>query len=256
MKIGLALSGGGALGAAHIGVVSQLENRKIKPSAVSGTSAGAIIGLLYSWGGLKSINRFFELIEERSLFGPKNILLARSPDKLFLQLEDLIREIVPVDDFGKLRVKFSCAVTNYSSGEAEVFTTGDPITCTMASSAYPGVFPIQIINGQHYVDGGVSLNMPVSPLREQGMEFIIASSIYALPKIDPKKTRMRRLQTAIRALEIMEYRINECELHKADFIFCPPVNEYFWYNFNQMELIRGIGETYAAERINDLPAFK
>ncbi|HEY3297812.1 MAG TPA: patatin-like phospholipase family protein [Armatimonadota bacterium] len=252
MNIGLALSGGGALGAAHIGVLSQLENKNIKINSICGASAGAIIGLLYSWEGLYSINEFFSLVNERNIFGPTNILLSRSPDKLFSQLEDILREIIHTDSFDDLNIKYSCVGTDFLTGEADIFVSGDPVQCALASSAYPGVFPVQLVGDTYYIDGGVSLNMPVSPLREQGMDFIIASSIYALSKIDCRKTKGRRLQTVIRALEIMEYRINEYELNQADFVFNPPVDQYNWFNFPMIELIREIGESYASQHIDSL----
>ena len=252
MNIGLALSGGGALGAAHIGVLSELENRNVTINSVCGASAGAIVGLLFSWEGVDSINEFFSLIEERNIFGPTNILLSRSPDKLFEQLEDALRSVVHTDSFDSLNIKYSCVGTNFVTGEVEIFVSGDPVKCALASSAYPGVFPVQMIEDTYYIDGGVSLNMPVSPLKQQGMDFVIASSIYSLSKIDPHKTNTRRLQTVIRALEIMEYRINEYELGQADFVFAPPVDQYNWFNFTMMKLIREIGENYASQHIDSL----
>lgn len=253
MKIGLALSGGGALGAAHIGVLSELEKRKIKLHSICGASAGAIVGLLYAWGGLESINKFFSLVEKRRLFGPKNIILARSPDRLFAQIEEVLREIVSTGDFDKLNTKFACIATNFSTGDTERFSTGDPVKCVMASAAYPGVFPMQEIGGKFYIDGGVSMNMPVTPMKKRGLDYIIASSIYSISKIDPSKTRNRKLQTAIRALEIMQHQMSEYELSEADFVFTPPVEEHYWYNFSMMKKIRRIGEEYAAERIKSLP---
>lgn len=253
MKIGLALSGGGALVAAHIGAISQLESNNIHIDSICGCSAGAIVGLLYAWGGIESINKFFDKINEHNLFSPTNIVLTRSPEKLFVKIENALRDIIHTDDFNKLNIKYSCVATDFITGNTEIFVSGDPIKCVLASSAYPGVFPIQLINNKYYVDGGVSLNMPVSPLKKQGMDFVIASSTYSLSKYDPTKTKTKRLLTAIRAMEIMEHKINEYELSQADFIFKPPVNEYYWYNFSDMKLIRDIGESYAFDRINSFP---
>jgi NTE family protein len=253
MKIGLALSGGGALGAAHVGAITQLENKDLKINSVCGSSAGAIIGLLYAWEGLESINKFFSLMDERNIFGTINFLSFNSLDKLFEHIEEILHDVIPVDDFSKLNIKYSCVGTDYLAGNTRIFVSGDPIKCALASSAYPGIFPIQMVDGKYYIDGAISLNMPVSPLRNEGMDFIIASSIYSLSKIDPLKTKTRRLQIAIRALEIMECRINEYELDNADFVFKPPVEEYYWHNFTDMKLIREIGETYAINRIKSLP---
>jgi NTE family protein len=254
MNIGLALSGGGALGAAHIGAVSQLESNNIAIDAICGSSAGAIVGLLYSWEGLDSINEFFSLINERGIFGPANVILSRSSHNLFAQIEDALRDVIRTDDYNKLHIAYSCVATDFLTGNPEILVSGDPVKCALASSAYPGVFPMQMIGDRYYVDGGVSMNMPVSPLRKQGMDFVIASSVYALSELDPRKGKAGRLQTALRALEIMECRINEYELSQADFVFRPPVGQYCWYNFPDMETIRSIGEFYASQRIGSFPS--
>jgi NTE family protein len=251
MNIGVALSGG-ALGAAHIGALTQLENNNIKINSVCGSSAGAIVGLLYACGGIECIDKFFNLLNKRNMFKPMNIALSRSPDRIFAQIEDVLHDVVGVDSYDSLNIKYSCVATNFVTGNAEVLASGDPVKCAMASSAYPGVFPVQQIGDICYIDGGVSLNMPVGPLRDEGMDFVIASSVYSLSKIDPNKTKNRRLQTVIRALEIMEYKLNERELIQADFVFRPPVDRYVWFNFTDIESIRDIGESYAAQRISSL----
>lgn len=253
MKIGLALSGGGALGAAHIGVLKELEKNKIKIDSICGTSAGAIVGLLYADGGLESIEQFFDLITQKNIFSLKNIVISRSTEKLFNQIEEILRQIVKANNFSELKIKYSCIATNYETGDLAIMSSGDPIKCALASAAYPGVFPIQKINEKYYIDGGVNLNLPVSPLKKLGMNFIIASSIYALPKVDLNKKNIgSRLQAAMRALEIMERRISEYELKQADFIFKPSVGKYNWYNFLKMNKIRKIGEKYASQRIKKL----
>lgn len=250
MKIGLALSGGGALGAAHIGTVKQLEKHNIKTDAICGCSAGAIVGLLYAAGGGAAIDAFFCQTGCLEIFSPKNILKARHPDKIFHQIEDLLRQIITAKDIKDLRIKFSCVATNLQSGKADILNSGDPIKAVLASAAYPGVFPVQVVNGKQYIDGGTNLNLPVSPLRQQKMDFIIASSLYQLSTL--KSHKITRVGIASRALEIMEQRINDQEQQLADFVFAPPIKNYYWYNFSQMPKIYQIGETYSSRKINQL----
>ncbi len=253
MKIGLALSSGGVLGAAHIGVIECLEKNNIKIDLISGTSAGAIVGLLYAAGGTEAINTFFDQINSTGIFRPRNIIRSPHTNKLFEQIENLLRETVKVDNFSDLKIPFSCVATDLATGKEKIFTSGDPVKCVMASAAYPGVFPIQIIDEQSYIDGAVKLNLPVTPLKKQGADFIIASSIYSLNKMDPTK-KISRVQIASRALEIMEYQLSEYQLKKADFTFQPPVGSYNWYNFDQIKKISNLGKKYANRRIIKLLA--
>lgn len=251
MKIGLALSSGGALGAAHIGVIESLEQNKIKIDSISGTSAGAIVGLLYAAGGMSAINQFFDQLIEQGIFKARNIIRSPRADVIFDRIEKLIREISRVNDFTELKIPFCCAATDIETGKIKIFTSGDPIKAVMASAAYPGVFPIQIIDGHHYIDGGTKLNLPVTPLKKQKLDFVIASSIYSLSKLDIFR-KITRPQIIIRAIEIMENGLNDIELQKADFSFLPPVRRYFWYNFSHILKIRQISEKYSQQRIKKL----
>jgi len=258
MKIGLALSGGGALGAAHIGVIESLEQNNINIDTVSGTSAGAIIGLLYAAGKLPALHEFFNQIHALGIFQPKNIIRSPKPEIIFGKIENLLREITQVNDFSDLKIPFCCAATDIETGKIKIFDSGDPIKAVMASAAYPGVFPIQIIEGRHYIDGGAKLNLPVSPLKKQKPNYIIASSIYQLNKLDVSK-KISRMQLIIRTIEIMENSLNSTELKKADFVFLPPVGRYLWYNFSKIEKIRQISEKYSNQRIKkllDQPIYK
>ncbi|MFA6082456.1 MAG: patatin-like phospholipase family protein [Patescibacteria group bacterium] len=252
MKIGLALSSGGVLGAAHAGVIESLEKNHIKINSVCGTSVGAIAGVLYAAKGSDGIDEFFVQLDKLGIFTFKNVIRLRRPERIFKQLEEIIRKIVKVDRFDQLPIHFSCVATDIISGEVKLFTTGDPVKCVIASAAYPGLFPIQKVGEHHYIDGGISLNLPVSPLKDQGVGFVIVSSVYKLADFNKQLRRPSRVQIASRAFDIMESRINAYELDKADFVFTPMVQEFSWYDFSQMPRIRETGRLYAHERVKDL----
>lgn len=254
MKTGLALSGGGALGIAHLGVLSNLENAQIGVDLVCGTSAGAIVGLLYSAGGVESVRRFFAELSAYSVISPRNIVKLRNPHGFFMQIERLLREITQVNDFNQLRVPFSCIATRVDNGQVTVMSKGDPVQCAMASAAYPGVFPMQKVGNHHYIDGAVSLNMPVSPLRQQGADYVIASSVYCLAGLSHEVEKLNAWQIAARALEIMENRINAYELQNADFVFTPPVMGYTWYQFSEFDHILEVTKPYTQQRVKELMA--
>jgi len=255
MKIGLVLSGGGALGAAHIGALEEIEKNNMKIDSICGTSAGAIIGLLYSYGGLNAINKFFSEMEKAGLFNKTKIIIRRNTS-IFCQIEEILKSIVKVKGFADLKINFSCVATDITNGKMEAFSLGDPIKSVMASSAYPGVFPVQRIGNKFYVDGGVIKNLPTSVLKKKNTDFIIGSSLYKIDNFNPMNAsgdfKANPLSIAIRSLEIMERQLAEFDKTSCDFCFEPPVHSFRWYDFDAMDEIRKIGAENAANNINQL----
>ena len=254
MKTGLALSGGGAIGAAHIGVLKVLEEQNIKINYISGTSAGAIVGLLYADGGMKAIENFFNQLREAGLFSRSAIILKRN-EKIFSIIEELLRENVQARHFNDLKIKFIACATDISTGEAVALDFGDPVSAVMASATYPGVFPVQNFHGRSLVDGGLTRNLPASILKEKGNDFIIGSNLYSITKLpiltQEEKIKIGLLTVAVRSIEIMSKIISEYEMKYCNFCFLPPVETYSWYNFEKIEEIRRIGREYAQAEVNN-----
>lgn len=250
-KIGLALSGGGVLGAAHIGVLEELEAHNITISCLSGTSAGAIVGVLYAANGLTAVNQF--LTKASDLFTAKRLTSISSPQKIFNWIESLLREYVP-NNFNDLQIPFYTVATNFADGSKKVFLTGDPVACVMASSAYPGVFPMQEIEGNYYVDGGLTDNLPADILRKHGAEYIIGSSIFSMPPLEHSELKnMNRFKIASRALDILQSESIKQQIDECDFCFTPEVlNSYRWYQLNVITSIRDIGREYAKKQISEM----
>lgn len=257
MKIGLALSGGGALGAAHIGVLEELEAHNIVVARICGTSAGAIVGLLYASGGLKAITRFYEEIEKAGLFNRSTIVLHRN-STIFKKVHEALRHCVKEESFGQLKTKFSCVATNLTSGEPIILNSGDPVNAVMASSAYPGVFPVQKIGFNYLIDGGLTHNLPASVLREKGYDFVIGSSLYSVAKFEKFDSggnpKTNPLGVALRSLDIIQKGLAEYEISNCDFCFQPEVHSFSWYNFDQIAEIKNVGKKHAEAAVVDLIA--
>jgi NTE family protein len=252
MKIGLALSGGGALGVAHIGAIEEIENAGIKINYICGVSSGAIIGLTYATRGLDSLHEFYD----RALagFGKKNrFLLAKGPQAAFKYVESALSELCGGKSFKQLKIPFQCCATNLATGEREVFNSGDPVAAAMASSAYAGVFLAHNINGKFYIDGGVTRNLPAEETRAMGADFVIGSSIYAVDRIDDKKTeKLNRLEIAGRAMDIIQKELSRFEEKQCDFCFNPRVEQYKWFDFFKMEEILAQGRANAKKQAGQL----
>jgi len=149
-KFGIALSGGGARGIAHIGVLAALENFGIKPQVVSGTSIGAIVGVLYAAG--YSPKEMLKILVKRKFH---KIINWHRPFSGLLdmgRMQKVMGEMIGEDDFSSLKIPFYCAVTNLNSGQGEIKSEGKLFQWVMASASIPVVFEPRIIDGQTYVD--------------------------------------------------------------------------------------------------------
>lgn len=208
-KIGLVLSGGGARGAAHVGVLKVLEQNHIPVDYIAGTSFGAIVGGLYAAGySAAELEEILANIDwknslsgrasrEESSFRRKqddNGFLIKfkigikdgklklpsgliTPNNLRLTLQDLINEVVNVDDFDDLKIPFRAVATDLETGGAVVLDHGSLASAIVASMAVPALFPPVEYEGRLLVDGGVSNNVPVDVAREMGADIVIVVDI-------------------------------------------------------------------------------
>lgn len=255
MKIGLALSGGGTLGAAHIGVLEELERNKIEINSICGTSSGAIIGLLYADGGLKSIELFFDELKKADLLNKANLILKRN-STIFSTVEEILNKCVKAKEFYELKIKFSCVATNLKNGEAVVLKLGNPVKAVMASAAYPGVFPVQQIGSKFLVDGGLTKSLPAGVLKKQGLDFVIGSSLYGIKEFDNFDSdgdiKTNLLDIAARSLDIIQKELASYEIPNCDFCFQPEVHNFRWYDFDLIDEIRKTGKDSAVKHMDDL----
>jgi len=164
MKITLSLSGGGLRGAAHIGAIKFLEEQGVEVTAVSGSSAGAIVGLFLA-AGLKSSDmlEFLQNLEKRELF-----VWASGDIGMFRmeRIEQKLRETLNIKSFDELQIPFHVCVTDIDTGESCYIERGDPILYTVASSTITPLFAAQKIGDKSYIDGGFSDNLPVKPIKK------------------------------------------------------------------------------------------
>lgn len=174
MKIGISLSGGGARGSAHIGVLSALLNRGIEPTSVAGTSAGSIVGALYAAGF--STAQMMEFVKTSKMIKLVNFGLPTAGITKLTYLKDRFREFGLPETFEELKRPFHVAITNLNTGELEIRSSGPLYDVVMASCSIPLIFEPVEIDGHRYVDGGVLCNLPVSPLREE-CDFVIGVNV-------------------------------------------------------------------------------
>lgn len=208
-KIGLALSGGGARGAAHVGVLRVLEEMRIPVDYIAGTSMGAIVGGLYASGLSPDeiqqaiVEMDWDAVLRDSQERPDRSFRRKLDDRLYLSklkagvkdgkigiptaviqgqkfnlvLNRLTVDVASVNDFDDLPIPFRAVATEIATGKEVVLGSGNLATAIRASISVPGVFAGVMQDGKLLVDGGISNNLPVSVVREMGADIVIAVDI-------------------------------------------------------------------------------
>lgn len=164
-KVGIALSGGGARGVAHIGVLKALEEIGVKISVISGTSAGAIVASLYAYG--HSPDKIFEIIKNVSIFNAVRPAWTWAGLLTMDGLKELLLKNIPENNFNALKIPLTVAATEFRKGHIHYFTEGELIPAIVSSCSIPGVFSPATFNGGIYVDGGLLDNLPTRPIKEK-----------------------------------------------------------------------------------------
>ncbi|MCX5642286.1 MAG: patatin-like phospholipase family protein [Candidatus Omnitrophica bacterium] len=208
-KVGLVLSGGGARGAAHIGVLKILEQQHIAVDYIAGTSMGAVVGGLYASGlSPEEIEKEIGLIDWKDIFSdaptrqelpfrrkndaqkyltgieigvkgrkialPKGIMAGQ---KLGFLLKSLTLHTADIDDFDRLPIPFRAIAADIETGKMVILSRGNFAEALRASMSIPGVFSPVEIDGQLLVDGGIARNLPVDVVKQMGADVVIAVDI-------------------------------------------------------------------------------
>lgn len=176
-KIGLALSGGGAKGFAHLGVFKLLEESGLKPDIISGTSAGSLMGVLFADGySADEIKNMFigrEFSEFAQLQIPKSGLFN------YDRFQEFLKRHLRSKRIEDLPIPTVIVATDLDRGCSHEFRSGPIVEAVTASCCMPIVFSPVLINGVHYVDGGLFRNFPVSTIRDE-CEYIIGVNVSPL----------------------------------------------------------------------------
>jgi NTE family protein len=242
MKIGITLSGGGARGIAHIGVLKALEEMGVAISVISGTSAGAVVGSLYAHG--YKPEEILSIIQKVSVF--KSVKPAWTWIGL-LSLEglrDVFLKYIPENNFDALKIPLTVAATDIEKGEIVYFSRGELIPCIMASSCVPAVFAPVSFDGKLLVDGGVLDNLPSKPIRAK-CDCLIGSHCNPIgSEFDAKN-----LKTIIERSLLMAVAGNTQESRKLCDVFIEPtgLDKFTGFGLNKAQEIFDIGYQFTKD---------
>jgi len=236
-EYGIVLSGGGARGLAHLGVLAALEKHGISPGVISGSSMGAVVGALYA-GGLNT-EEILNIARNKKLHNLFNWSFPKRGGMLTL---DLLRQVlesnIPKDSFHSLQKKLFISVSNISAGRAEIISNGALFQAVIASASIPIIFEPQLINGQTYVDGGLFNDLPVDPLAGQCKTIIASHVNYNGP--DPELNSIRAIAERVYRLAI--YQHVQKNFDKCDYIIDPPeLRKHGVFDFRHIDKMYEIG---------------
>lgn len=205
LRIGLALGGGGARGFCQIAYLKAMDDMGIRPSIISGTSIGAIIGAFYAAGfsgsdmerllgriGFRQIQK----IIDPGLFHPTALLKGRG-------IEEFLREHLPVRTFEKLRIPLKVVATDFWNRTEVLFESGNLITAIRASISLPAVFDPVKVRGSVLIDGGAVNPVPYDILRGD-CDILIAIDVSGIRKPKRRDRKPLPLESILSTFEIMQ----------------------------------------------------
>jgi NTE family protein len=243
----LALSGGGAHAAAHMGVLRSLDRERIQVSGIAGVSGGALIAA--AWAGGTDLGALIEtganLHPWLWVRGWGGGLLSGS------RLGALIDSTIPVDSFEQLKLPLVVVATDLDTGEAVVFRSGPLRDAIRASCSFPGFFPPMLVGGRRLVDGGVTEVVPVRRAREMAGEegVVIAVDCNAGGRW-PAATSFVSL--ALRAGLTMIRGRTRAELAGADLVISPSIGESGWMQPWRIPQFAEAGEAAIANALPEI----
>ncbi len=165
-ELGIALSGGSARGFAHIGVLKALDEHGMSPDIISGTSMGALVGVLYAAG--HSPDHILKLVKKDKIYKMVSLRIGQNGFFELNSIRRILKEHIPEDDFSALAKPFYLSAANISDGRNEVKgEKGALFDFVLASCSVPVIIMPQIINGKTYIDGGLFDNLPSASIKDK-----------------------------------------------------------------------------------------
>ena len=244
-KTGFAFSGGGAKGAAHCGALQALYEFGVKADIVAGTSAGSIAATLYASGmSPVEITDNFSSLDFRDLLGtqlPKGGMFDTKP------LVRHLKKIIPYERLEDLPVRTMVVATSLERGAVRFFEDGEIAPRVAASCSIPLIYQPVKIDGEHYVDGGVLMNLPVSALRDK-CEKVIALNLHQAGEI---RYRDSLYSVAMRSFTLMFLSNIMEDAARADMVIDIDTSSYSAYDLSNIEPLFYLGYNAAVKALEE-----
>jgi len=244
-SVGISLSGGGAKGIAHLGVLQALEEYGLKPQVIAGVSAGAIIGALYADG--KSPKEICQFFKDTSFFKFVKIVVPKKGVMSSERFYKLLDGFLTAKTFEELQMPLTINATELIEGKNVYFNSGSLVDKIVASSSVPVFLTPQEIEGKVYVDGGIFCNMPAKIIRpECDLLFgVHVNPIVTEGSIDSMMDVMERVyHLAIQSSTVSEKRACDVVIEPVE------ARNYGMFDISKTQEIFDIGYRVAIEKLN------
>ncbi len=224
---GICLSGGGALGLAHLGALQSLEDHGIFPTVIAGSSMGAIIGTFYAAG--YSPADMLQLIKDDKLYKITKLMtfrpsFLRSGLSTHNMLRSLVKELIPHNSFEQLNKRMQICVVNLNNAEWEIVDSGNELDKWLAASAsIPGLFETVKSDDTFYVDGGLLNNVPSQKLAKVCSTII---GVDVIPHLVPTELK-KPIDTLAFAVRAMQHQNSNAGRELCDYLIEPMAIEKF-----------------------------
>ena len=276
--LGIALGGGGVRGAAHVGVLQEIDSAGIKIDRIAGVSAGAVIGCLYAYSldGKWVEDHFRNIWSSQSLSGlTSKTLFDNGSTKSFVggikrtltdyavalislhrnslikndQLREILELVVPFDNFDQLKIPLKIISTDIASGKDVISEEGNLIDALIKSCSIPGIMEPVIEGERVIVDGGVSMPIPISPLLES-CDVTVAVDIGVYKFDNLKNLNAKSIKT--RSDIITSNRLKLKQVSDADLVIRPNTNGLHWSRFDAGEILLENGKIEGRKQMSNL----
>jgi NTE family protein len=273
-KVGLVLSGGGAKGFAHIGVLKVLEASGVQLDYIGGTSMGAVVGGLYASGYspieidsiIKAID-FPKLLQDKlsraqssffeKQYGEKSVLTfpirkgkislpkaIATGQLIYNGLNTLFEPVNSITDFQQLPTPFFCIATNLETGKPKVFDEGSLAAAVRASASLPTLLNPIVYEGVAYIDGGIADNFPVLEMRKKGVAIIIGVDVQG--ELESKEDVNSAIDILNQIVNFQMYARDDEKLSTLDIHVAPNFDGFSVTSFDRVDEIIDIGEKAAS----------
>ncbi len=268
-KIGVTLSGGGAKGLAHIGILKAIDSAGLNVDYITGTSMGSVIGGLYAIGytadSIEALARDIDwelllsnqsslssvFMAEKDEYGRYVVELPRQKHKfklptgilegqeLWLKFSELFFPVSNIKNFGQFSIPFKCIATDVGTGEAVVMEEGEIISSIRSSMAIPSFFTAVNVNGRRLIDGGVVRNFPVRDVKEMGADIVIGNNVSTGLLTSEKVSNA--IQVLLQVAFFREAEDSRDEIPLCDIYVSQPLPQYNMGSFGSADKILEAG---------------
>ena len=276
--LGIALGGGGVRGAAHVGVLQEIDSAGIKIDRIAGVSAGAVIGCLYAYSldGKWVEDHFRNIWSSQSLSGlTSKTLFDNGSTKSFVggikrtltdyvialislhrnsliksdQLREILELLIPVTNFDQLKIPIKIISTDIASGKDVISEEGNLIDALIKSCSIPGIMEPVIEGERVIVDGGVSMPIPISPLLEScDVTVAVDIGVYKFNNLTNPNAKSIKIRSDI----ITSNRLKLKQVSDADLVIRPDTNGLHWSRFDAGEILLENGKIEGRKQMSNL----